>query len=118
MAVQWTGSEPGGATSLGRGLPLLPGGLELTRDVGVLQACRHLPLVHLELQGVHFVNVPRDSEQKEGVREEEPGFPTRLLSCPAPTPIGLLPTPYVWTLRPNPQASVYQLPCGAWAGES
>lgn len=43
--------------------------------MGVLQACRHLPLVHLQLQSIHFIDVPRDSaEHRAGLREEELGL--------------------------------------------
>lgn len=49
------------------GLFLLPGGWGLTRDVGILQAGGHLPLVDLQLQGVHLINVPRDSVEQGGV---------------------------------------------------
>lgn len=35
----------------------------LTRDMGVLQACRHLPLIHLQLQGIHLINVTRDPRE-------------------------------------------------------
>lgn len=47
QAAALAGNELGATTSPGLGLLLLPRGLGLTRDVGVLQACRHLPLVHL-----------------------------------------------------------------------
>lgn len=65
----------------GLGLHLLTRGLGLTRDMGVLQACRHLPLVHLELQGVHFVNVPRDSVEHR-VKVRDYSAPRHLISLP------------------------------------
>lgn len=86
----------------GAGLLQLLGECGLTRDVGVLQACRHLPLVYLQLQGVHLINVPRDSvEHRVGLTEEDSVLPW---SDPAPmlSLFPLLATPRQMPLSAGP----------------
>lgn len=67
--------------------------------MGVLQARGHLPLVHLQLQGIHLVNVPGDSEEHtrvqmtgkglggKGLRSSEELLSTLGLCCPKSTAV-------------------------------